>query len=333
MSKEYPWRLDRQRPTEPKEFLAMLLPHFHQLFVLLALALLVAPARAQDSKPTSQPTGAAHKKGAKTATPLEKLMAAKAAERPHALMRFIEDQIATNAIYAGQYSALRKLDWDVQKLLQKWVSETPKGAVDGSALRNASINALRDLVDGKASDDLRDVLKQVANDWFESTRIKNSAAFALAQFGDRSLVDGAIKKATDQTKAEDVRDQITGWLSLANIYYNLRQYDDAVNAYQQVIKLAAGGGVGLTPTVFYNCGCSLALAGKTDAAFVHVEKALVAGKQRGNQLNKRLLETDMDIKSLRKDPRFAALMAKFFGSKKGKDTPDSRPTSRPDKNR
>jgi len=311
----------------------MRLSHFPRSLVILALALLVAPAPAQDSKPTSQPTGAAHKKSAKKATPLAKLMAAKEAERPQALMRFIEDQIATNAIYAGQYSALLKLDWDVQKLLQKWVSETPKGAADGTALRNASINALRDLVEGKASDDLRDVLKQLANDWFESARIKNSAAFALAQFGDRSLVDGAIKKATDLTKDEDAGNQANGWHTLADIYYNLRQYDDAVHSYQQFIKLASSGGVRLTPTVFYNCGCSLALAGKTEAAFAYVERALEAGKKSGSQLNKRLIETDMDIASLRKDPRFAVLVAKYLGSKKAKGTPDSRPTSRPDESK
>lgn len=293
------------------------------LAMLCFLVVLVAPATAQESKPTSV---AQQKK----LTPLQKLLAAGEADRAAALVEYIEDQVATNAIYAGQYSALRKLEWNVQKLLQQWISKAPRQVMNKDALRRASINALRDLIEeGKASDDLRDVLKQLAEDWFEHAEVRKAAVYALAQFGDRTLVEKAIEEATKKTKAEDINSQVQGYYDLANIHYNLRQYDDAVKAYRQLIKL---GGSRLSPVVLYNCACSLALAGKKDEAFAMLEESLKRNRPGG--MGKRLLETDMDIQSLRKDERFAGLMKKYFGTptkEPGAKEPEptSRPTSRP----
>jgi hypothetical protein len=52
----------------------------------------------------------------------------------------------------------------------------------------------------------------------------------------------------------------------------------------------------------------LALAGKTDAAFARLEQAVALGKA-GGGLPRSLLEVDMDIASLRQDPRFAKIVA------------------------
>jgi len=305
-------------PGETQNHEVSMLPPRPLTILTALLVLLVVPVSAQDSKPT----GAAHKK---KVTPLEKLMAAGEVDRSEALIEFIEDQIATGAVYAGQYLALRKLDWDVQKLLQTWISKAPRKVRNKDALRGACINALRDVVDeGKASDDLRDVLKQLAEDWFELAAVRRAAAYALAQFGDRSVVEKSIKEATKKAKAEGAPDQAQGWSELANIYYNLRQYDDTIKAYQQLIAL--GDRIRLSPGVFYNCGCSLALGGKKDEAFLMIEKALKLDTA-GN-LGERMLKTDMDIDSLRKDDRFAALMKKFFGKATAKP-PTSQPTSHP----
>ena len=73
-------------------------------------------------------------------------------------------------------------------------------------------------------------------------------------------------------------------------------------------------------TAYYNCACSLALGGKTDEAFEYLEKALANGAASGYRLSDQLLQTDMDIRSLRSDKRFAELLAKYHGdAKKGKD--------------
>ena len=135
------------------------------------------------------------------------------------------------------------------------------------------------------------------------------------------------------TEKEDLGSQAQGWSVLASIYYNLRQYDDAVKSYHRLIKTADDGGFRLYAGVFYNCGCSLALSGKIDEAFAHVEKSLKMDSAR--QLSKRMLTTDMDIASLRKDERFKALIEKYFGTKqkagKNNQKADSQPTSRPHK--
>ena len=121
----------------------MLLP---RSLPVLVLALLVMPTPAQDSKPTSAATGAALEKSKKKLTPLQRLIRATEQERPKALVMFIEDQVASGAVYAGQYAALEKLDWDVKQLLQVWLLKAPKGVSDRAAYRVGCINALRDLV-------------------------------------------------------------------------------------------------------------------------------------------------------------------------------------------
>ena len=270
---------------------------------------------------------------------LAKLIAAKEADRESALVGFIEDRINTGAIYAGQYSAFRTLGWDVEKLLQQWMVESPDEAMSGDNFRAACIGALRDLVDAdKATDELRAALRKLTEDELESPMIKDRAAYALAQFGDRSLVVKQIKRATDMTKAEDLSSQARGWSALSNICYHLREYGNAAKAYVQMIKLIDDSKIGYPEerlaSLLYNSACSMALAGQKEKALARVERALKTGRKSGNQLRKSLLETDMDIASLRGEKRFPELMEEYFGVKKKKapkEGTDSKPTSQPAK--
>jgi Flp pilus assembly protein TadD len=60
------------------------------------------------------------------------------------------------------------------------------------------------------------------------------------------------------------------------------------------------------PTVRYNLACSLALNGEVDAAFAELERALQHGYADGPHLAE-----DEDLRALRADPRFEALLRRL----------------------
>ncbi len=278
--------------------------------ILPLLAAMISPISAQaPTEPASKPT---QDKKPPYVVALENLRKADEAGREKALGAYIESQVATNAIYAGQYGALKKLEWDATPMLVSWITKPPTGIkTPRDNFSKACVNALRDCVD-KPTDELKATLAKAAKDYLLAEGVRDDAKFALAQFGDRTHVDKMLDRAKKNTKAENITTKFRGWSSLANAYYQLRQYDDAANAHMQIIKMIEG--MGRIPNNYYNCGCSLALAGKKDEAFKMVTKALeVAKKGAGMQMPKSLLLTDMDIQSLRGDPRYAELMKKFYG--------------------
>ena len=60
------------------------------------------------------------------------------------------------------------------------------------------------------------------------------------------------------------------------------------------------------PVVWYNLACSFAVLGMIEPAFSALQKALELGYR-----TVRRLRRDPDLKSLRRDPRFARLLRRF----------------------
>jgi tetratricopeptide (TPR) repeat protein len=236
------------------------------------------------------------------------------------VFNFVAAQIQTRAIYAGQYKALAELGPEIVDKLTTWTLEVPLFVRPGDAFRATSINALRDLVSDEPPATLMKNLKEIARDAFEDPDVQSRAIFALAQFGDRELADKQLKAAEELTKSDSAEKQVEGWSELARIQYELRDYKQAVAAYKGLMaKIEAGSATpqGL-PTLYYNMACSMALAGMTDEAFQYLEKAVETGKKPGQQpMSLTLFQVDMDIQSLRPDPRFKAFMEKHFGNGAG----------------
>ena len=112
---------------------------------------------------------------------------------------------------------------------------------------------------------------------------------------------------------DDPMHRARGHLGLARIHYAIREYAPAVTAYKDLLGLIEDGAAPIDrglPTLYYNCACSMSLAGQIDDAIAYVEKALTIGAERKEPLSPQLLQTDMDIAALRGDPRFQALLAK-----------------------
>ncbi len=277
---------------------------------LIALGAGLAPAQQETAPPPARP-----------ATPVEaaltRLQAASEQERPAALAAYITAHMATNALYAGQYAALRTVDPDPVPQLREWVLEAPDRVTDEDAFRQACVRALRDVIEGEAPEEVIKTLRGVIEDEFEAPAMRSAATDALAQLGDRTFVDKMIAELEPVAAGDDVKRKAAAWMQLADIYYNLRDYAKSAEAYGKLLALHEDGEVDLTkagqnvPTLYYNSACSLALAGDKEAAFARLTKALeVAAHARG--LSRSLLDSDMDIASLREDPRFAELMAKHF---------------------
>jgi tetratricopeptide (TPR) repeat protein len=233
------------------------------------------------------------------------------------LLSHLRTKMATNAIYAGQYGELRVFQPEAGELLLGWAREAPKDVATPALFQAACLRAVRDILPAdQATDPLRRDLRAIAQ---QAERANDeslflTAACALHQFGDPSLFDQIKTSVAEQLRTEDTAQKIAATNTLADLHYQLREYDVAAAHFQAVVQLLeqAGRGTDTIATVSYNTACSLALAGKIDDAFVYLEKALQAGA-RSRQLSKALLDEDHDTISLKADPRFAKLMEQHFG--------------------
>ena len=74
---------------------------------------------------------------------------------------------------------------------------------------------------------------------------------------------------------------------------------------------STGGSSGSCPSApipWYNLACSYAVLGMIEPAFAALQRALELGYRHLDHVRR-----DPDLKSLRRDPRFARLLRRFFG--------------------
>lgn len=227
----------------------------------------------------------------------------------------IDAQAKTNAQFAGQYAALADYGAAAPQLLLAWLEKVPPGTRP-EQFKVLCVHALRDCLPAKPEAAQLARLRKVATDQTESRRVVSEAGYALAQFGDRSLVDPRLKELEAALAGVDDAARARALTDLADLHYSTRDYAKAVTAYQQLLALIEANAAVRKeqenlPSLYYNACCSMALAGQLDDAFAQLDKAIEIGKQQGQGLSRKLLEVDMDIAALRKDPRFAKALAKL----------------------
>lgn len=235
---------------------------------------------------------------------------------------FIRKRLETNAIFAGQYLELRDFHPEGSDLLLKWAKEAPREVSNPDQFRTACLRALRDtLTADQATDrvraDLRELLVKAQSG--HSPDLLLNTACALLQYGDSAAFDtmtSALKKQAESGTDEE-KQMALG--NLADLNYQARRYEEAAGYYKSAIALheKETKPVQGLPTVVYNAACCLALAGKTADALLYLEKALEIGAKSDQQLTKALIDSDHDIESLRKEPRFRELYEKYL-TKPGK---------------
>ncbi|MDQ3847046.1 MAG: S41 family peptidase [Bacteroidota bacterium] len=97
--------------------------------------------------------------------------------------------------------------------------------------------------------------------------------------------------------------------NLANAYYNVKQYDKAIEAYTKQMEL----GYGLVGNAVYNIACCYALLGNKVKALEWLEKAFYNGFN-----NVSLARTDADLTSLQGEPKYKKLLGTDDVSKMGR---------------
>ncbi|MEO6324847.1 MAG: FG-GAP-like repeat-containing protein [Thermoanaerobaculia bacterium] len=109
---------------------------------------------------------------------------------------------------------------------------------------------------------------------------------------------GAIKILQPLTEREPNNARAFRVLGIA--LHQTKQYEQAVDAYTRVLAIEPNDA-----TALYNLGCALALEGEEDKAF-----AALARAKASQRVDMAQIQADDDLKSLRKDPRFDALLPK-----------------------
>ena len=90
--------------------------------------------------------------------------------------------------------------------------------------------------------------------------------------------------------------------SLGCLYTEMGRYQDGLNADRQMVRMDPA-----SPTAWYNLACSLSLTGQADDAFAALEKAIALGYD-----DAEWMQDDDDFEPIKKDPRFARLLAQLL---------------------
>lgn len=90
--------------------------------------------------------------------------------------------------------------------------------------------------------------------------------------------------------------------SLGCLYTEMGRYQDGLRADRDMVQMEPD-----SPTAWYNLACSLSLTGQPDAAFAALEKAVALGYD-----DPEWMQDDDDFAPIKKDPRFARLLAQLF---------------------
>ncbi len=236
----------------------------------------------------------------------------------HVAVQFLKRETDSGMIFAGQYDPLRPLQPFVGELFLNLLLETPDWF--SAQQRHQLVFPLRDVYPDSPGDDICKKLRVVATDEdFEPEPLRKNLAFALAQWGDRSLIDARIAQVTKDSLADETSDDRRTALryELADIHYTLRDYERAAKIHVDMLRGAETAGTALVPNHYYNAACCLARAGAGEAALDELQRA--AKLMRGGRvdpsqmLERKLFERDPDLASVRDSDRFRDIVRLAFG--------------------
>jgi hypothetical protein len=235
-----------------------------------------------------------------------------------AALGFVKRAVDSEMFHAGQYDELRALQPHVGEFFFGLVIDPPDWFHDDQ--RPWIVAALRDVQPGKVDEARLQRLREIAEDEdSETERLREALVFALAQWGDRELVERRLAAARAGQSAGDVEDRHAALQREAAIRYMLREYAAAAGAHQRYLRSAEAAGLRITPEDYYNAACCLALAGNADAAFAELDRCvdlMQTGRVDASlMLERKLFENDRDLAALRGTPRFAALVERTFAKR------------------
>jgi len=238
----------------------------------------------------------------------------------HVTVAIFKRETGSGMTYAGQYDALRALQPFAGKLLLRLLIDTPDWFSQHD--RHLLVFPLRDVFVDSPGEEVCQQLRVIATDEdFEPEPLRQNLAFALAQWGDRTLIEARIARVTKDADADGISDERRAALryELADIHYTLRDYARAAQIHVEMLRQAEATHTSLLPLHYYNAACCLARAGAVDAALDELQRAAVlmrSGEIDPSQmLERKLFDRDPDLAKARESERFAKIVETAFGAK------------------
>ena len=186
------------------------------------------------------------------------------------------------------------------------------------AIRHGSCRALADIGDK----DLLPRLRQLYWDLLLDPDLRSELGIIIAIFGDTTAIDKKVERFSRFTSHKRDLVRLTANRELANLYYRVRNYARAIEAYEEILKISeqllkAQRQARLPKEVvregeerlnlhYYNAACSNSLGGNLERAKKYLLKAVQGNPEHYGNIGK-----DGDLMNLRKDPGFGDFMKKL----------------------
>lgn len=227
---------------------------------------------------------------------------------------FVQGQRATDMVYAGQYAPLQPLMPFVGERFFDLVLVTPPWFA--FTRRVHLVGPLRDLQPrAPSAERLEAVIRLVENER-EDLVLRRQLSGALWQWGTKEFAQRTLTQLQAETTEGLPGQRVHALLELADFHTMLREYRAAASTHLAAQALARRSEVPLLPVAWYAAACVHSLAGDQKRgleAFESLAELLASPHlDSSHRIARKNLENDPELALLRKDPRFAAAMARAF---------------------
>lgn len=234
----------------------------------------------------------------------------------HFVLGFLERQRKTEMVFVGQYDALARLQPFAGELLFQLLLETPPWYP--LTFREHLIAPLRDLQPKPPKPDrLAAVQELCAAVDVEPEALRRVVAAMLWQWGEPAAAKEVVARLQQATTEGEAEDRLTATLALADYQVLLRDYKAAASTHRAAQALARSCDVPLRPVALYAAACVHALLGDVERGLDALDRCatLLASPDLDTSLRikRSLFDDDPELAPLRRDARFAAIVAKAFG--------------------
>lgn len=231
-------------------------------------------------------------------------------------LEFMRRQRSGGIRFAGQFDVLRPMQPEVGEFLFGLLLDTPQWYPNSHRVR--LVPALRDVQPTSPGEPIMGrVIAMAENEDIEPEPLRRALAGMLWQWGDKRLAQQRIDALVQQSTEGDVEDRVRVLLDLSELQYELREYRSAAATHRSVQAMSKAAHLPLKPIDYYQSACTHALSGDTERAFEALQQCAELQSSpdtdSSRKLDRNLFLTDPEIDSLRRDPRFAAIMQKAFG--------------------
>lgn len=229
---------------------------------------------------------------------------------------FVASQRATDMVFAGQYAPLQPLMPFVGERFFTLVLDTPPWFA--FPRRVHLVGPLRDLQPrAPSAERLEAVIRLVENEQ-EALDLRRQLSGALWQWGTKEFAQRTLTALQAETTEGVPQQRVHALLELADFHSMLREYRSAGSAHLAAQALAKKDGVPLLPVAWYAAACAHSMSGNQNRGLEAIEQLaeMLSSPHLdpSHRIARKNLETDPELELLRKDPRFAAAMARAFPS-------------------